>query len=664
MSDGPKIDGTKTGDEDDIRTNAQDEIRDHAEDVRIPAPADPFAGRMRAAVIALASHPGDDRTRASLAAMLGYGPGAQQAFDGIVSELAERRAMDRRAVVMLRSLATRVRKLEAVDDRTLLVNALTADAPANDEDTVIWNEGAGSEDIEETGPAHGRAPGEGDTINGRFELKALVGVGGMAVVFRAYDRQTNHDVAIKILKDAFLDTPGTFDAFNREAKRTAAIDHPGVVTIIASGVHDDRPYTVMEYLDGTPLSQMLNAREGRSVTWARTLDFVNAVGSSLAAAHAKGIVHCDLKPSNLFQLSDGSWRVIDFGVAQEIRGSGMPMPERKSAAQDIAYEPPIEALTPAYASPEQLRHMGSDARDDIFSLAVITYEMLTGLHPFDRLPADKAGSRRLQPPRPDKLPTRAWKTLRCGLAFERERRPKSMTAFVRGLRRPRPIWPLIVLMLAIAVGGAAVIRPDLAAQAVRDVELGVKAAVIYFEDDERAIQIALDLKAQGGPLGQNAVRLARPLLVDRIRAMAQVDSEAPSERLRLTNWAVGAGRMLYPDDATLEDVAERPFRLLLFDLADRLGLDETMPGRILVEDVTLLRGSNPLAYAGLEDVIVDLILERLRKMRDPLAAKALTDTARELFPQEQWVEPTSVPPLPDAAPTGDLSTEPLPPPAQ
>jgi hypothetical protein len=627
-------------------------------DVNIPAPPDPFAGRMRAAVVTLAGNPGDDRTRSSLAAMLGYGPGAQRAFDGIVLELANRQAIDRRAVVMLRSLAARVRKLETIDDRTLMVNALTADTPPDDEDTVIWREAAEDADTDDDGSDRGRAPGEGDIIKGQFELKTLVGVGGMAVVFRAHDRQANRNVAVKILKDAFLDTPGAVDAFTREAKRTAAVDDPGVVQILASGVHEDRPYMVMEFLDGTPLNRMLKAREGRPITWARTFTFVNAIGRSLAAAHAKGIVHCDLKPSNLFQLSDGSWRVFDFGVAQEVQGAGTPPPEK--TREDKKENPAIEALTPAYASPEQLRHLAPDPRDDIFSLAVITYEMLTGLHPFDRLPADQAQSRRLQPPRPDGIPGRAWKTLRRGLAFDRERRPKSMAVFLRGLRKPRPLWPIFLLLLGIALGGAVALRPDLTRQIGRDLDLGIDAGMAYFEDDERLIQAAVDLRAAGGPLGQPAVAFFRPLLQERIRRLAKVETESPTERLRLANWASHAGHSLFPDDDTIQQIAERPFHLLLLDLADRLGRNEALAPESLREDVLLLRGVDPQSYAGVEDVIVDLILERLRKLQDPQAAKALIETARGLFPAEQWVEPAP----PPTDPAEDLSSRPLTDPSQ
>jgi serine/threonine protein kinase len=603
------------------------------------SPADPFAGRMRAAVIALAGNPGDSRTRSSLAAMLGYGPGAQKAFDGIVGKLAESHAIDRRAVVMLRALADRVRKLDAIDDRTMMLEALAADATPNDEDTVIRSSDSEGEETQADSSARGMPPGEGDTIDNRFELKTLVGVGGMALVFRALDRQMNRDVAVKILKDSFLDTPAVIDAFIQEAKRSATIDDPGVVRIVATGIHEDRPYTAMEFLNGTTLNRILKVRAGRPATWARTLDFVNAVGRSLAAAHAKGIVHCDLKPSNLFQLSDESWRVFDFGIAQEIEEAGKPTLSVAGDKKEIPTAPTIEALTPAYASPEQLRRLSPDARDDIFSLAVITYEMLTGLHPFDRLPADQARDRRLQPPRPEGLPNRAWKTLRRGLAFDRDTRPRSMISFLGGLGKPRPRWPIILVLLAIILGGAAAMFPDIARQVFRDLELSGRAGMAYLEDDARLIQSTVELKTSGGPLGQSVITLARPLIEGRIRELARVEAETPTEGLRRANRAVQAGQTLFPGDEAISQIAERPFHLLLLDLADRLGRDEALAPETLRDDVMLLQNSNPQAYLGVEDVIFDLILERLRELRDPQAAKALTKIGRELFPNEQWVEP-------------------------
>lgn len=616
---------------------------DHAEslaDVDIPPPPDPFAGRMRAAIVALSRNPGDHRKRDSLAAMLGYGPGAQHTFNQIVSDLADHHAIDRRTVVMLRSLSDRVRKLEKIDDRTMMINALSADAPASDEDTVVWNRDADEESSRETEQGCSRPPGEGDIINGRFELKTLIGVGGMAVVFRALDLQTNRDVAVKILKDTFLDTPGSVEAFTKEAQRIAAIDDPGVVKILASGTQEDRPYTVMEYLNGTLLSEILKAREGRSVSWARTLNFVNTVGRSLVAAHAKGIVHCDLKPSNLIQLSDGSWRVFDFGIAQDIQQLGTGLQDTSGGRTETPSRPTIEALTPAYASPEQLRHMLPDTRDDIFSLAVITYEMLTGLHPFDRLPAHQASTRRLQPPRPKALPNRTWRTLRRGFAFDRDQRPKSMASFLSGLRKPRSVWPTILVLLLIALGIGATSFPDQTRQVLRDFELGGRVGNAYFANDKHLIQSMIDLRAADGPLGQPAVTLARPILEDRIRRLAKVDSNSPTERIRLANWAASAGHILYPNDKAIGKISEWPFHLLLLDLAERLALEDVLPPEALREDILLLRGSDPQQYDGVEDVIIDLILQRLGKLQDPKATQALIDICRDLFPKEHWTDPT------------------------
>lgn len=553
-----------------------------------------------------------------------------------------------------------------IDDHSRPVDAPTRDAAekdmaGDDEETVVWGTTPTfTESAEEE--RSGRAPpAEGDIVADRFELLSLAGVGGMAVVFRARDRETGRDVAVKILKDAFLDSPTAIDAFERETRRVASIDGPGIVPVLASGTDRGRPYSVMEFLDGTPLSRTLRAREGRPISWARTRDFVTAVGQTLAAAHARGIVHCDLKPGNLFQMADGSWRVLDFGVARELRAG---KPEPATHHRRLPPEPALEALTPAYASPEQLRHMAPDVRDDIFSLAVLTYEMLTGLHPFGRLPAHEASERKLSPPRPGGMPGPAWKTLQRGLAFERKRRPKSMKAFLKGLRKRRPVWPIVLLLIAIALGGAAALRPDIAAETIRDLALVGRAGMAYVESDERAVEALLDLKAAGGPLGGPAVTLSRPLMEDRLRRLALVGPDASTDRLRSAIRAAAAGRTLYPEDAAILQLGERPFHLLLLDLADRLGRDEPMPHAVLVEDVTLLRAGNPPAYAGVEDVIVDLIRDRLLKLEDPDAVRALSGAARDLFPDEDWPEPPSGVDVPDAAPVQDLRSQPLAPPPQ
>ena len=613
------------------------------------SPDDPFATRLRNAAVALAANPGDERARTTLANLLEYGPGAQNAFETVVADLAHRHSIDRRTAVMLRSLALRVHQLGAADDRTLLIGTLTSGAAAPDESTILW--GANADDgVPHDGDAHADAappPGEGDVLDGRYALATLVGIGGMAIVYRAVDEKTGRTVAVKILKDLFLDTPAAIEAFEQEATRTAQIDDPGVVRILAAGRHGRRPYTVMEYLHGVPLSRSLKKREGRSVTWSTARGFVLAVGRSLGAAHAKGIIHCDMKPSNVFHLSDGSWRVLDFGVAQEIRATARKDAETPTAdpvevATEAAPEtaPALEALTPAYASVEQLRHMPPDPRDDIFSLAVITYEMLTGLHPFDRIPADEARNRRLVPPRPDDMPSAAWRALRQGLQFDRERRPKTMAAFLRGLRRRLPVWPTAAAAVIAALAVAAVSDPDRSRQLLNEGTLGVGVAVAFFQDDrQEMIGAALALQEGAGPLHEPILSLVRPAVQDSIRRLATVESEAGTERLRRAARAVEAGRTIYPDEPAIVALAERPFHLLLLDLADRLGRKAPLPSDELIGDVRLLRSSDPDAFAAVEDVVADLIFERMRRIDDRGELEALNQAARQLFPEEQWVKP-------------------------
>lgn len=578
--------------------------------------------------------------------------------------------------------------LDSVQDRTRPIDQFSADATDTDGDTVVRSSGlqgpGAAAGKQATSPVSDRLSlGEGTVVGGRYVLKGLAGSGGMAEVFRARDRKANRDVAIKILKQTFLDNPAAIEALEREARHAAAIDAQGIVPVFATGTDNGRPYTVMEFVDGKPLSQILKTREGRSVTWARTLDFAVDVGRTLAAAHAKGIVHCDLKPGNLFRMADGSWRVMDFGAALEVRDlrrDAQPVRVHRRLSADRS----LEALTPAYASPEQLRHMAPEVRDDVFSLAVITYEMLTGLHPFGRLSADAAQERHMTPPRPAGIPPQAWNTLRRGLAFDRNKRPKSMTAFLRGLCRRRPVWPLTLLVLTISMGGAAALNPEVANRVLRDLELGGRAGMAMVQSDERAVAAMLDLKAADGPLADLALAFSRPLMEDRLRSLAAVGPEATTERLRVAMWAAGAARTLYPDDAAIGQLGERSFHLLLLDLADRLGRDEPIPRALLAGDVTLLRAGDPTAYAGVEDVIADLVRERLRKLGDPDAARSLADTARDLFPDEDWAEPPSgetdlqpaVPPgqkppentvpenVPRAAPVKDLQSQPLAPPPQ
>ncbi len=202
----------------------------------------------------------------------------------------------------------------------------------------------------------------------RFELAESVGTGGMASVFRAHDVQSGRPVAVKILH-----LPGDVvrQRFARESELIASLSHPGIVGYVAHGeCADGSPFLAMELVSGTNLADLLS-REG--LTANESLAVVRAVADALAAAHAVGIVHRDVKPANILFPSEASGQVklIDFGVAR---------PAQQSHGLT---KTGMLVGTPAYMSPEQSRgERHVDARSDVFSLGCVLYECLTGLPPF------------------------------------------------------------------------------------------------------------------------------------------------------------------------------------------------------------------------------------------------------------------------------------------
>jgi len=589
--------------------------------------------RFRNAIVALAGDPGEPVLRGRMAGMLEFGPAAQELFDEIVTELLEDGAIDRRAAIMMRALAARVRQLGEVEDPTMLLDALGADVGA--EATRVWSE---TEPGDESGPeTRGpKTPGEGDLLDDRYQLDSLIGIGGMAVVFRAVDLTTGDRVATKILKDSLLSVPGVVEAFEREAKRARQISHPNVVRILGAGRHQGIPYMAMEYLNGTPLARTLKSREGEPTPWKEVRSFLTEIGGALEAAHKLDIVHCDVKPSNIFRLTDGRWMLLDFGIAQSVR----PTRTGGGLRSEPVDPPPVDALTPAYASREQLLRLPPDRRDDIFSLSVIAYQMLTGFHPYDRVPADKAASQRMSPPRPKKLPGRAWRVLRQGLAFDRKGRPKTMARFLKGLRRGMPLWPWILLVLVLGAVGAVQRYPDQAEMVATQGRLiGAVGQGLISDRPRDLIDATVALKKADGATVDPLIELLAAPLGDRFGALTEVDDKTPLPALRQAARFVADARSLLPDDPRLAQWAERPFHLLVLDLSDRLGADAPLDVPLFVDDVRLLAKVDPDGFAAVEDVLIDSMFVRMKDLKNERELRDLTEAGRTLFPSVQWPEP-------------------------
>ena len=214
----------------------------------------------------------------------------------------------------------------------------------------------------------------GKRLDARYEIQELIGVGGMAVVYRAYDIIEDKIVAIKILKDEFLGNKEFVRRFKNESKAIAVLSHPNIVKVYDVSFGTKIQYIVMEYIDGITLKEFISQR--KVINWKDALYFVNQILSALKHAHSKGVIHRDIKPQNIMLLKDGTIKVTDFGIARFSRNETQTMTDRAIGSVH-------------YIAPEQAKGSVIDEKADIYSVGVMLYEMLTGRLPFE---ADNAVS--------------------------------------------------------------------------------------------------------------------------------------------------------------------------------------------------------------------------------------------------------------------------------
>ncbi|HXX94165.1 MAG TPA: serine/threonine-protein kinase, partial [Planctomycetota bacterium] len=204
----------------------------------------------------------------------------------------------------------------------------------------------------------------GQLLDGRFQVTGLISRGGMASVFEAIDRTSDRRVAIKVPFRMYESDPTYFTRFQQEESIARSLDHPSILRILPMD-QKSRPYIVMERLEGKLLSDLL--RGGRPLPVPEALAIAAAIARALEYLHSKNIVHRDLKPGNVMLCSDGSLRVIDFGLARTGQKPGTAIP---------GFSHPQG--TPEYIPPEQVSGLEGDGRSDIYSLGAMLYEMATG----------------------------------------------------------------------------------------------------------------------------------------------------------------------------------------------------------------------------------------------------------------------------------------------
>jgi serine/threonine protein kinase len=214
---------------------------------------------------------------------------------------------------------------------------------------------------------------------GPFHVLAPLGKGGMGEVYRARDTRLNREVALKMLPDGSAADEESLRRFERETRAVAALNHPNILAIHDTGMHQDMPYAVTELLQGETLSDRL--RSG-ALAPPRATEIACQIGEGLAAAHAMGVIHRDVKPENIFLTNDGRAKILDFGIARienPALRTGKISHARSATSSSI-----FVVGTAGYISPEQVRGKRADARSDIFALGAVYFEMLTGRRAFLR----------------------------------------------------------------------------------------------------------------------------------------------------------------------------------------------------------------------------------------------------------------------------------------
>jgi predicted Ser/Thr protein kinase len=355
----------------------------------------------------------------------------------------------------------------------------------------------------------------GDVLNGRFVLEERVGSGGMSTVYKALDRRKleaddrNPYVAVKVLNVEFRSHPQSLIALQREAKKSQSLAHPNIVRVYDFDRDGDTVYMTMEYLSGKSLAQIFRTRDFKGMSQEEAMPILEQIAAALKFAHDNGIVHADFKPANVIITDSGQVKVIDFGIARAFQ-----RPDQVDM-EATRFDPgSLGALTPTYASPEMLEHQEVDPRDDIYALGCITYEMLTGRHPFGRMQATEARDGGLQLERRKGLTSRQWKALKRALAFHREQRTPTVGQLFHDISCQSLVAPTILRLSGLAASLLVV----------------AGAAGYYYlsqfrpapEIEARAVSPAERAGINGG---ENAIRPAAPEIKD------YADAEAPAAGL-------------------------------------------------------------------------------------------------------------------------------------
>ncbi len=393
---------------------------------------------------------------------------------------------------------------------------------ASDSDATTFA-GGGARELAEVAAASSLRPG--DEV-GRYVLLRPLAHGGMGIVYLAFDPELDRNVALKLLLPRRLDRPDERDALVGEARALARLSHPNVIQVYDVGVWGEQVYVALEYLAGATLIEW---RRVRPRAWSELLELLVAAGRGIAAAHAAGIVHCDIKPSNILVGEDDAPRVLDFGLARGVA----PAPVDASPLVTSSGERHAGRVvgTIGYIAPEQFLGEAPDARSDQFGFCVTAWEALLGVRPFpgrrrrDYEHAVLAGAAPISAP--SRVPARVLRVLRRGLARNPADRWRDLPELLSELEGARVGWVRRPWVLAAAAGVIAVGGLGLRAlqgDGAPSCRHGAEQIEPTWNDTRRA-RASAAFDASGAPFARYAWASVAAMLASRAEAWGSVHDE-------------------------------------------------------------------------------------------------------------------------------------------
>jgi len=340
----------------------------------------------------------------------------------------------------------------------------------------------------------------GTVINNRFVIEKVLGAGGMGTVYRALDKRKqeaedrNPCVAIKILSDEFRRHPKSLVALQREASKSQTLAHPNIITVYDFDRDNDVVFMTMEELKGKSLDELIKENP-QGVGLKQALQLIKSIAHGLQYAHSKGIVHSDLKPANVFFTENNQVKILDFGIAQAV--SSIESNEGDNTVFDAREE--LGGLTPTYASFEVWQGEKPHPDDDIYSLGLIAYELLTGLHPYFRKTAVKAAEEKLSAAKISGLKPYQSKALSSAVSINRSDRQANAEEFLLQFDRATissrmavllaTLLGAVILLTAVTVtqqrgGGPEILFTDLLPETQADIQADL-------DDGNQALALSL-----------------------------------------------------------------------------------------------------------------------------------------------------------------------------